>query len=215
MASEVVLFDEVEMEGAREIASFSIPAGSLAVLCTKCQDLNDLLVRLILGLSSPENGKVSLFGQILTQLTQRDLVALRRRVGLLQPTGGLISNLKVEENLLLPLEFHGKMLNNGELEERKTRILERLEYDGNLMDPPALLTLYGKRRIGMARAMLSDPELMIYNGGLTGLSDHEREVIIANSVAFHGELPGRTSLFITANPEMVRDIPFDVILELK
>lgn len=205
---EAVRFDRVTADSLLENISFTIPCGALAALVTPKHEVNELLVRVMLGMAGRASGRLTVLGCDVTAASTDELYGLRRRVAVVHPSGGLVSNLKVWENLVLPLEYRAGNTPE-EIEEQGLAVLSRLEYDGGLMELPGPLALYKKRLIGLGRAILSAPELIVYNGILTGISGQERALIVKTAMEFHKECEGRTSLFITANPETIVDIPFD------
>ena len=211
---EAIKYRDVVAENLPGAVSFALPGGSLAAIITSRQDENDQLVRLMLGLSKPDAGCIALLGEDVGTAPQAALDDLRKRSAVVFPSGGLISNLKVWENLVLPLEYH-LALSQAELEEKGLAMLRRVGYSGGLMQLPGHLSHYERRQVGMARAMLTEPELIIYNAVLGGLSGDEKEVMTAAALAFHRGKPGRTSLFITPSPETVKDIAFDRVILLK
>ena len=211
---EAVLYHDVVSQDLPGAVSFALPGGSLAAIITSRQDENDQLVRLMLGLSKPDTGCIALLGEDVGTVSQRALDDLRKRIAVVFPSGGLISNLKVWENLVLPLEYH-QAYSQAEIEERGLAVLRRVGYSGGLMELPGHLSHYERRLIGLARAMLTEPELIVYNAVLGGLSGDEKKAIIAAALAFHREKPGRTSLFFTPSPETVKDITFDRVIVLK
>ena len=209
-----VNFDKVVADELLEEVSFTIPAGSFAAAITARQEENELQVKLMLGLAKPRSGSITVLGEEPASATDRVLNALRRRVAVVYPSGGLISNLKVWENLVLPLEYYS-LYPQSEIEERGMRALERVGYAGELMELPGHLSLYGRRQIGLARAMLVEPRLVIYDEILAGLSGEQRQAIIEIAGTFHRESPGRTSVFMTANEQAVREIPVEIRIAMK
>ena len=93
--------------------------------------------------------------------------------------------------------------------------LKRVGYTGGLMELPGHLSLYGKRQVGLARAILLEPKLIIYDEILAGLSGDQRGAISEVVESFHRESPGRTSLFLTANEEAVREIAVEERIAIK
>lgn len=191
--------------------SFSVESGSLSTLITSNQDENDLIVRLLLGLATPDGGTMTVLGDDPSASGQ---LSLRRRIGVLHPSGGLVSNLKVAENVALPLAYHSRFTEQ-ELARRCDALLHRVGYHGRPMELPGNLSLYCRRLVGQARAFIMDPELVLYNAVLGGLSEEERRRIVSNAVAFHRERPGRTSLFLTSQPETMGGVPLDARLTLE
>ena len=211
---EVLKFDRVTAEGSLQEFCYLLPSGELAGVVSPRQEQSDLLVRLALGLVRPAAGSVQVLGRELAQASERTLVALRREVAVLFPGGGLISNLKVWENLVLPLEYHADC-KAQQIEERGRAALSRVGYSGGLMALPGHLSLYQRRQVGLARALLTEPRLLIYNAVLDGLSREEKAAITAVALAFHRERPERSSLFLTPNPETIKEMPLDSRIVIK
>jgi len=101
---QALKFQDVVADELPGGVSFALPGGTLTAVITSRQDENDQLVRLVLGLSKPDAGSVSLLGADLAGVSKKALNDLRKQVAVVYPSGGLVSNLKVWENLVLPLE---------------------------------------------------------------------------------------------------------------
>jgi ABC-type transporter Mla maintaining outer membrane lipid asymmetry ATPase subunit MlaF len=211
---EAIKFDNVVADELLKEVSFVVPGGSLGALITSRQEENDLQIRLMLGLTKPAAGSVMVLGEEVGTASEKMLNSLRKRVAVVFPTGGLVSNLKVWENLVLPLEYHA-LYPQQEIDDKGMAALHRVGYAGGLMELPGHLSLYEKRQIGLARAMLTEPWLIVYNEILAGLSGGEKSAIIAAVLAFHREQPERTSLFMTANQETIKEIPLDSRIFMK
>lgn len=205
---DALRFENVIADGLPSGLSFAVPAGSLGVIVTSRHDENDLLVRSLLGISRPRSGAVKVLGADVGGLPDQALNSLRRRVAVVYPGGGLVSNLKVWENLVLPLEYHS-YCSATEIEERGLAALKRVGYQGRLMETPGHLSLYEKRLVGLARALLTEPRLLVCNAILAGLNREEENRLVSTVIELHREDPLRTTLFLTSNPDAVADIPFD------
>lgn len=193
--------------------SFCISEGGLVVLLTPKYEVNTLLTRLLIGLEIPRSGKVSLFSTDTAALSARELLETRRRIGVAYGSGGLVSNLKVWENITLPLYFH-QPLSHAEINERGVAVLTRLGYSGNLMALPGHLTFSQSKTIGIARAMLIEPDVMMYESPDSGFNHEEKNNFFTVASEFHREKTGRASIFITSNREVVRYLPESVVFDL-
>ncbi|AMV71388.1 hypothetical protein JCM30471_32270 [Desulfuromonas carbonis] len=196
------------LSGWEEIAPFNcrVPAGGMAVILTPKDEYNSDLARLLLGLVLPPQGRVELFEREPGRLNERDGRELRRRIGTVAAAGGLISNLKAWENLLLPTLYHRK-LSRETLASAGRAALDRVGYQGQEMALPGLMNLFQRKQVGFARALLLDPDLMIYESLLFGLNQRERNLLLDIARSFHGEKAGRTSLFLTSDPGLPRLLP--------
>jgi len=134
------------------------------------------LLRLITGQSRAERGTVRVFGEDVPNLKRRDLFALRRRMGMLFQNGALLTDIDVYENVAFPLRAH------TELPESLIRqlVLTKLHAVGlrgaaRLM--PAELSGGMARRVALARAIVMDPEILIYDEPFVGLDPISMGVI--------------------------------------
>lgn len=185
----------------REV-SFTVEQGSVTIVLTAKEEIDACLVRLLLGFARPAGGRLFLFGTDISTLTDRELTALRQRIGLVYASGGLISNLKVWENVTLPLAYSNRF-SREQVEQMGLAVLDRIGYSGKLMALPGHITLFQKRLAGFARTMLTDPDLVIYESPLSGLNQEERSRFLSTAREFHLEKAGRTSLFLSSTPEIV------------
>ena len=135
------------------------------------------LLRLITGLVTAERGEVRVDGQEVSRLGREDLYRLRRRMGMLFQNGALLTDLSVYENVAFPLREHTK------LPERLIRpiVLAKLHAVGlrgaaQLM--PAELSGGMGRRVALARAIVMDPEILIYDEPFVGLDPISMGVVV-------------------------------------
>lgn len=195
---ETIRFDSVTSPLLNGELSFALAQGDIAVLLTSKEDVNAALVRLLMGVTLPLSGDVAVLGEALTALDELPLMQLRSRIGLVFAKGGLISNLKVWENLFLPVQYHNLPL-PGDPIAAGAAVLERVGYQGGRLTLPGLLSHFERKQVLLARAMLMNPEVVIYDSLFLGLNLHERNRLVDIVVDFHRERAGRTSIFLTSD----------------
>lgn len=208
---EIIRAEKIAWNDLSYESSFAVTTGSVTVIITAKEEDDAWLARLILGFVDPNRGEISVFGASPSSLHDNNRYELRKRIGLVYANGGLISNLKIWENVTLPLSYFARM-NDSEIEELGSSVLKRVGYTGKLMQLPGHAPFHQKKMAGFARAMLMDPELMVYESPLLGLNQEERSFFVNTAVEFHGEKEGRTSLFISSTPDILHMIKdFQVI----
>jgi phospholipid/cholesterol/gamma-HCH transport system ATP-binding protein len=196
--------------GLREASLALAPGESARLLLASAADVT-LLLRLVLGTERPEGGRILLFGRDLAEASEAERLALLARVGIVWPAGGFVSNLKVWENILLPLWYHGRR-DAADLEDEAVALLGRLGLDAGRI-PDFLAALPGSLPereqciLGVARAMLMDAELMIYAGLLDGIDAPTGALLAAEASRHHARRPGRTTLYLAAGTQGLPD-PF-------
>ena len=168
------------------------------------------LLRLITGQVAPREGSIHVFGEDVARLPQRDLYALRRRMGMLFQNGALLTDLSVFENVAFPLREHAR------LPESLVRhvVLTKLHAVGlrgaaNLM--PAELSGGMARRVALARAIVMDPEILIYDEPFVGLDPISMGVIV-RLIRQMNEALGITSIVVSHDVEELAAIAHDSYL---
>jgi phospholipid/cholesterol/gamma-HCH transport system ATP-binding protein len=133
--------------------------------------------------------------------------------------GGLISNLRVWENIVLPVQYHGIEL-AGTLEENVTQLLAKCGLENEtaiselLLKLPDQLSLYEKRVVGFVRAMLMSPELILYDSMNEGLSRKELARVVKLDKIFRLYFPFRTSALVSFEEYRDKDDPKQLVIHL-
>ena len=209
-----ITFENVITVGLSAAATFRIETGTLAAVIAPRQEISDLLVRLLLGVSKQDSGTVEVLGVEPAEIPERELSSLRQQIGVVTPSGGLIFNLKVWENIILPMEYHLR-ISQQEIGERGEAALRAVGFGGAKYELPGHLSLFEHRLVGQARSFAMQPALMVYNEMLGGLREEDQGRLADNALAYHRDRPGTTSLFLTAQPDTIRSLPFDQCIVLE
>jgi phospholipid/cholesterol/gamma-HCH transport system ATP-binding protein len=153
------------------------------------------LLRLITGQIHAQRGDVRVFGENIAKMTRRELYAIRRRMGMLFQNGALLTDMDVYENVAFPLRAHTK------LPESLVRhlVLTKLHAVGlrgaaRLM--PAQLSGGMARRVALARAIVMDPDILIYDEPFVGL-DPISMGVICRLIKQMNEALGITSIVVS------------------
>jgi phospholipid/cholesterol/gamma-HCH transport system ATP-binding protein len=120
------------------------------------------------GILLPSHGTYRLFGKAIEFGYEQELVSTRLRVGLVFDGGRLLNHLTVAENVALPLQYH-LVLGADELVERVKQLLELVEGLDIADSYPASVNRNKQQRVGLARALALQPEVLLLDGPLTGL----------------------------------------------
>ncbi|MGH7938623.1 MAG: ABC transporter ATP-binding protein, partial [Chthoniobacterales bacterium] len=148
--------------------SLTIERGETLVIMGGSGCGKSTLLRHIVGVMKPTSGSVKIFGQEITNLNDREIVEVRRRFGMLFQSGALLASLTVGENVALPLIQHTE-LNSEEIDEVVRQKLQNVGLAGFENLKPAEISGGMKKRVGLARALALDPELLFSDEPTSGL----------------------------------------------
>ena len=170
-----------------------------------------VLLKLLVGLLRPKSGKVIIDGRELATRSAAEMIQLRRRFGFLFQGAALFDSLTVYENVAYPL----RALHALQEDEIRRRVLDRLTEVGLPADSatkmPAQLSGGMRKRVGLARALALDPEIMLYDEPTTGLDPVMTELINDLIVQTRERRP-ITSVIVTHEMKTVRRVAQRVVM---
>ena len=170
-------FDEIV---ALDSVSFELHAGDTRVVLGAAGSGKTTLLKAAIGLIRPDGGKIYLFGNEITGLKEAQLFHIRSGVGVLFQEGGLFDSVTVEENVAYPLlnrTEHPETLQ--EVEPKVKAALRFVELEQTLEQYPSELSGGMRRRVGIARAVVSEPPLVLYDSPTAGLDPITANTIMA------------------------------------
>jgi phospholipid/cholesterol/gamma-HCH transport system ATP-binding protein len=148
--------------------SFTISRGETLVIMGGSGCGKSTLLRHIIGSMKPSSGSVRIFGEEITNMNEREIAEIRKRFGMLFQSGALLASLTVGENVALPLQQHTNK-SPDEIEEVVRQKLEMVGLSGFENLKPAEISGGMKKRVGLARALALDPELLFSDEPTSGL----------------------------------------------
>jgi phospholipid/cholesterol/gamma-HCH transport system ATP-binding protein len=148
--------------------SFTIHRGETLVIMGGSGCGKSTLLRHIIGVMKPTAGSVKIFGDEITTMNDRQIEEVRRRFGMLFQSGALLASLTVGENVALPLLQHTD-LTIDEVEATVTRKLQMVGLNGFNGLKPSEISGGMRKRVGLARALALDPELLFSDEPTSGL----------------------------------------------
>lgn len=129
-----------------------------------------VMMKHILGLMRADSGRVQVLGRDMGSLRGRDLILFRRRLGMLFQSAALFDSMTVRENCEFPLrEQPGRSMGSREIRERAESVMEKLHIADLAERMPAEVSGGQRKRIGLARAIVAEPDIMIFDEPTTGL----------------------------------------------
>ena len=153
-----------------------------------------VLLRSVIGLDKPDAGQVFFHDQDITSLNENALVEVRKRIAYVFQYGALFDSLTVEENLAYPLEEHTELPAKA-IRQRVKATLGKVGLEGCENQYPASLSGGMQRRVGVARSIILEPEVVLYDEPTTGLDPYNTKQILKNILALRDQ--GTTSVLVT------------------
>lgn len=169
---EVVLeFKDVELGFDRHLVlrgvSLRLHRGETKILFGVAGSGKSVLLKLALGLIKPDAGTITVLGQEISSMREKDLFELRRKIGMVFQESALFDSLTVEENVAFRLmEEHAPP---DETRERVKEALRFVELEHTLEKFPSELSGGMRRRVAIARAIVNQPEIILYDSPTGGL----------------------------------------------
>jgi len=166
-------FDEqVVLDGL----SFELEHGATKVLLGVAGSGKSSILKLTLGLIRPDSGRIYVHGIEVTAMKERELFDLRRHLGMVFQESALFDSLTVGDNVAYPLREES--LSDEEIERRVTEALRFVELEHTTQLFPAELSGGMRRRVAIARAIISNPEVLLYDSPSAGLDPVTSTTII-------------------------------------
>jgi phospholipid/cholesterol/gamma-HCH transport system ATP-binding protein len=148
--------------------SFRIEKGESLAIIGRSGGGKSVLLKHIIGLLRPDSGEVLIEGENICQMNERELLRVRHRFGMLFQGAALFDSMTVEENVAFAFRRQ-RALPPREVSERVSRVLEMVDLPGTERKDPAELSGGMRKRVGLARAIIYEPEIVLYDEPTTGL----------------------------------------------
>jgi len=170
--SDAIVFEDVaiafEDKPVLDDISFRLPRGETKAIFGVAGSGKSTILKLALGLIRPDGGHIYTLGQDITQMKEEDLFELRRRIGIVFQESALFDSLTVRENVAFRLLEEGDVPEE-EVENRVREALRFVELEHTLDMFPSELSGGMRRRVAIARAIITQPEVLLYDSPTGGL----------------------------------------------
>jgi len=170
-------FDDVV---ALQDVSFELHPGETRVVLGAAGSGKTTLLKTAIGLLQPDSGRVFLFGHDITRMRESQLFDLRSEAGVLFQEGGLFDSLTVAENVAYPLvNRRNRTMPLEEVDAKVAEALRFVELEHTMEQYPSELSGGMRRRVGIARAVVSEPPMVLYDSPTAGLDPITANTIMA------------------------------------
>jgi len=156
--------------------SFSVKEGESVAIIGRSGTGKSVLIKHLVGLLSPDEGSVRVDGQDLVGMTERQLLGVRQKFGMLFQSAALFDSMSVHDNIAFPLRRSG-VTEVAEIDRRVEEVLGLVELPGVGGKMPSELSGGMQKRVGLARAIVHRPQIILYDEPTTGL-----DPVVADSI---------------------------------
>jgi phospholipid/cholesterol/gamma-HCH transport system ATP-binding protein len=179
--SSIVVFDNVsiafEEKSVLDGISFCLPRGETKAIFGVAGSGKSTILKLTLGLLKPDSGHIYVLGGDVTELSEEVLFELRRKIGMVFQESALFDSLTVRENVAFRLLEEGD-ISEDEIEKRVREALSFVELEHTVDMFPSELSGGMRRRVAIARAIIAQPEILLYDSPTGGLDPVTSTTII-------------------------------------
>lgn len=194
--------------------SLQLKQGMTAFLKTSSEQENRALLQVLTGEILPCSGTILFDGTELTHLDREALLKVRHRIGIITAQGSLISNLKVWENITLPVLYHHETIPTATADQA-LQLLEELGLKNRLWALPGHLSRAELILVSFVRAVIVSPRLLIYAANLNDLHGQQQETLLRLATQIQHQNNAPATIFIAAEELRLPQLQPDVTYNLK
>lgn len=149
--------------------NLNIAKGENLVVLGKSGSGKSTLIRCMIGLIEPDEGEISVLGKNIAEISYEELNELRLKMGFVFQNAALYDSMTVRQNLSFPLRHHKKEYSPEKVQQKVEEILDHVGLMGAIDKMPAELSGGMSKRVGLARTLILNPAIMLYDEPTTGL----------------------------------------------
>jgi len=174
--------------------SFEIKQGETKLILGRSGGGKSTLIRLVLGLLKPDSGEIFVDGENITEYDEPEMMSVRQKIGMVFQEGALFDSLSVYDNVAYRL--HEQNVPEAEVEKEVRRQLQFVDLEDAIDKMPAELSGGMRRRVGIARALVGNPKIVLFDEPTAGLDPPTARTICELAMKLR-DLNNVASIFVT------------------
>jgi phospholipid/cholesterol/gamma-HCH transport system ATP-binding protein len=174
--------------------SFTVRRGETKIILGRSGGGKSTTIRLVLGLLKPDSGQILVDGEDITNYSEVEMMEVRHKMGMIFQEGALFDSLSVYENVAYRL--HEKGVDEEEVEKEVRRMLRFVDLEEAIDKMPDELSGGMRRRVGIARALVGDPKIVMFDEPTAGLDPPTARTICELAIKLR-DLEDVSSIFVT------------------
>lgn len=194
----VIEFRDVDLAFDEQVIldkmSFTVRRGETRIVLGGSGTGKSTIINLILGLIKPDAGRIFIDGEDITHVDDADLMRIRKKIGMVFQEGALFDSLSVYENVAYRL--HEERVDEDEVEHEVRRMLRFVDLEDAIDKMPAELSGGMRRRVGIARALVGNPDIVLFDEPTAGLDPPTARTICELAIKLR-DIEDVTSIFVT------------------
>lgn len=182
--------DRVILDGV----SFKVAHGETKIILGGSGTGKSTAIKLVLGLLKPDSGRIIIDGEDITDYTEVEMMSVRQKIGMVFQEGALFDSMSVYDNVAYRLHEQG--VSEAEVEEEVRRMLRFVNLEDSIDQMPVELSGGMRRRVGIARALVGGPSIIMFDEPTAGLDPPTARTICELAIKLR-DLENASSLFVT------------------
>ncbi|HEX3281723.1 MAG TPA: ATP-binding cassette domain-containing protein [Pyrinomonadaceae bacterium] len=174
--------------------SFKVLKGETKIILGGSGGGKSTIIKLVLGLLKPDEGRILVDGEDITDYNERQMMSVRKKIGMVFQEGALFDSLSVYDNVAYRLHEQG--LTEEEVEPEVRRMLRFVNLEDAIDKMPSELSGGMRRRVGIARALIGDPKIVLFDEPTAGLDPPTARTICELAMKLR-DLEDVSSIFVT------------------
>ncbi len=174
--------------------SFTVRRGETKVILGRSGGGKSTIIRLVLGLLKPDSGQIFVDGEEITAYDEQDMMDVRQKIGMVFQEGALFDSLSVYDNVAYRL--NEQRVDDDEIEQEVRRMLQFVDLEDAIEKMPIELSGGMRRRVGIARALIGDPQIVLFDEPTAGLDPPTARTICELAIKLR-DLQDVSSIFVT------------------
>lgn len=174
--------------------SFTVRRGETKVILGRSGGGKSTIIRLVLGLLKPDAGQIFVDGEEITAHGEQDMMSVRQKIGMVFQEGALFDSLSVYDNVAYRLNEQG--VDDDEIEQEVRRMLQFVDLEDAIDKMPIELSGGMRRRVGIARALIGDPQIVLFDEPTAGLDPPTARTICELAIKLR-DLQDVSAIFVT------------------
>ena len=174
--------------------SFTVRRGETKIILGRSGGGKSTIIRLVLGLTKPDSGQILIDGEDITSFTEVEMMTVRKKMGMVFQDGALFDSLPVYDNVAYRLHEQG--VKEAEVETEVRRMLRFVNLEDAIDKMPGELSGGMRRRVGIARALIGDPQIVMFDEPTAGLDPPTARTICELAIKLR-DIQDVSSIFVT------------------